>query len=87
MSNAKRQTLAHEREQIGRATHFTAYLFNGRFDKHTSGPFASYAEALDGAAALNRDFATNVRRAIIYAITPEGWTIQVTSENLPDGVA
>jgi hypothetical protein len=75
-------SLAYEREQIARATSFVAYLFNGRFDKHRV-ECASLAEAQAEADRLNRTKATNTRQAIVYAITPEQWSIQVTPENAP----
>jgi hypothetical protein len=79
-SRAQQATVAWEKQQIARAVSFVAYLFNGRFDKHRI-ECRTFAEAKTAASNLNATAATNVRRAIIYAITPEGWSIQVSQEN------
>jgi hypothetical protein len=80
MSKAQAATTTWEREQIARAISYVAYLFNGRFDKHRI-ECDTLDAALAAAANLNATAATNVRRAIVYAITPEGWSIQVSAEN------
>jgi len=66
---AKKNTAraAFDAKQIARATHFTTcrFLGVGRYDTRQ---FATLDDARADAAGA---------RALIYAITPEGWTIHV----------
>ncbi len=57
-----------EREQIGRAVYFTACRFLGR-GRYSNERTATLAEA--------RDLGTGDGRLMLYAVTPEGWTIHV----------
>lgn len=57
-----------DREQIARAAYFTACRFDGR-GKYTT----IEAPSLDAA----REEGRVLGRAMIYAVTPEGWTIHV----------
>ena len=82
MTKATDHMNAWERAQIARAVSYAAYLFNGRGDKYHV-PCASLADARRAAADLDATTATNARRAMVYAVTPEGWSIHVSEANSP----
>lgn len=67
MKNARQ---AWDLEQIARAVGFTTSRFLGR-GRYDTRPFGTQAEALADARGD--------RRAIVYAITPEGWTIHIVN--------
>lgn len=64
--------------QIGRATSFSAFIRRGPHDK-TVEFAADYRSARAIADGLNETSRFG-RRAIVYAITPEGWSFDVTPE-------
>lgn len=59
---------------LAEATSFSACIFAGR--AHIRGDYRTLAEAGAVATFLNRQ-ATNARKAIVYAITPEGHATMV----------
>lgn len=62
-------------ELASSATVFSAHLRRGPFDKETI-RCSSYGEALEAAERLNATSRYG-RRAIVYAITPKGWSISL----------
>ena len=65
-----------EAAQVARAASWTAFLFNGRGRKHRL-DCPSFEEAARAADCLDETFGGGPRRAIVYAVTPEGVSIQV----------
>lgn len=64
--------------QIGRANSFSAFIRRGPHDKTVE--FApDYRSARTIADALNQTSHFG-RRALVYAITPEGWSFDVSPE-------
>jgi hypothetical protein len=65
---------AYDAQQIARASYFTAVLFlgRGRYDRRTA---ATLSEIRDAAKTMSDEFG---RRAMIYAVSPEGLTIPVS---------
>jgi len=61
----------HEAKQIARAVAFSTARFLGR-GKYDTARFQTLAEARAAAGACPR--------TMVYAITPEGWTIPVSAE-------
>lgn len=66
-------------EQIARAVRFEAFLQLGPHERYTASGMETYAEALEGAAQLNAKSKYG-RRAVIYAINPEGRAFPVDDD-------
>ena len=66
--------------ELARAVSFTAHIRKGPFEKYTT-ETATLDEARVAAIALNAAYGGMGRRAIVYGISPEGWTFVI-----PDGL-
>lgn len=71
---------AHLVEQIASAVTFTAHLRVGPHDKHTTRDIATAQAAFDEADRLTAEHSHFGRSALVYAITPRGYTVPVTRE-------
>jgi hypothetical protein len=67
---------AADARQIGRAVSFTAHARNSPADKITVA-CETLAQARNEAIRLCREYCRGGRRAAVYAVTPEKWTILV----------
>jgi hypothetical protein len=61
----------HEAAEIARAIRFTAHFRKGPFEKYTI-EAASLEQAREAAKQLDAEHGKLGRRAVVYAITPEG---------------
>jgi len=74
MTDKLRQQDKWNAEQISRAISYTASIFyNGR---HNTIETDTLTEAIEMGNKMN-DFVKNGRKAVVYAITPEGYTVWV----------
>ena len=64
---------AFDAAQIARAVSFTAHIRKGPFEKYTVAA-ATAEDARIEADKLNAAYGGAGRRAMVYAVTPEGWT-------------
>jgi hypothetical protein len=64
---------------IASAESFTAHIRLAPHDKTTVRGLRTYREALNAAAALNATSRYG-RRAMVYAVTPKGWTVPVDAK-------
>ena len=75
-SAARIKSDAFDAAQVARAVSFTAHLRKSPFEKFTV-PAATLEDAQKAAAALNVEHGKFGRRAMVYAVTPEGWTFPI----------
>lgn len=82
MSAAKRPSLAkiasdaYDMTHIVRAKRFTAHIRKSPFEKYTV-EAATLPEAREAACSLNTKYGQFGRRAMVYAVTPDGLTFVV----------
>ena len=67
---------------INNAVQFTAYLRVGPFEKYVERGFATYEDARTAADRLERDHATNCRKALVYAISKANVSVPVSDHLL-----
>ena len=67
-----------DRDQAGRCVRYTACVHNGFRGKVTV-ECATLSEAEDAARGLTAEVALHGRRAMVYGVTPEGWSIFLKS--------
>ena len=62
-------------EQVRTAVSFTAHYHRGVMDKMTTRDLPTLDAALAEAERLEREFPSFGRKAMVYAVTPQGFTI------------
>lgn len=67
-------------EQIASAISFTAHLRVGPHEKYTTRDIETASEAFAEADRLTSEHSHYGRRALVYAITPQDYTVPVTRE-------
>lgn len=76
LSRSAQAAAARDVTELARAVSFTAHIRKGPFEKYTV-PATTLDEARIAAVALNTEHGGMGRRAIVYGISPEGWTFVI----------
>ena len=76
LSRSAQASAARDVTELARAVSFTAHIRKGPFEKYTV-PAATLDEARAATVVLNAEHGGMGRRAIVYGISPEGWTFVI----------